>query len=154
MEAEGFVHRQEPLPLQDGVDLPVPERRPKRRRSRSALVEPAAKRGVLAKAKAKPEGKAKAKAKAKAQAHAQAQAQAQAPAAAAGDVAAFTPVKITDGTRCLARVWAGGHGGQCSWPPAQGQHLCRRHLNNSSHGLVTGGIPEAKLAAFLRANPA
>ena len=25
MEAEGFVHRQEPLPLQDGVDLPVPE---------------------------------------------------------------------------------------------------------------------------------
>ena len=143
MEAEGFVHKQEPLPLQ--VDLPVPERRPKRRRSRSSFVEPAAKRGVLAKAKAKPEGKAKAKAKA--------QAQAQAPASAAGDVAAFTPVKVTDGC-CLARVWAGGHGGQCSWPPAQGQHLCRRHLNNSSHGFLTGGMPEAKLAAFLRANPA
>ena len=25
----GFVHRQEPLPLQDAVDLPMPERRPK-----------------------------------------------------------------------------------------------------------------------------
>ena len=82
MEAEGFVHRQEPLPLQDAVDLPVPEGRPKRCRSRSALVEPAAKRGVLAKAKAKPEGKAKAKAQAKPKA------QAQAPAAAASDVAA------------------------------------------------------------------
>ena len=52
------------------------------------------------------------------------------------NVAAFTPVKVTDGTRCLARVWAGGHGGQCSWPPAEGQHLCRRHLNNSAHGLL------------------
>ena len=59
----------------------------------------------------------------------------------------FTPEVVDDGSRCLARTWNGGRGGQCKAKPAQ-DGLCKVHLRSHAHGLVTGDIPAAKLAQF------
>ena len=65
----------------------------------------------------------------------------------------FTPT-ITDGTRCLARTWSRGRGGQCSCRPSKRKKLCLGHWKNAkkeiglTHGLVTGAIPGPKLLEF------
>ena len=70
--------------------------------------------------------------------------------------ASFTPTPVTDGTRCLARTWNGGCGGQCNLPPDSSSEIgvCKRHQRDDqrSHGLVTGPIPPQKLDAFRRAS--
>lgn len=70
------------------------------------------------------------------------------------DAEHFTPTCITDGTRCLARVWNEGQGGQCACPPDNGSDVDvrRRHRApaQQSRGLVTGPIPQGKLDAFRR----
>jgi transposase-like protein len=69
-----------------------------------------------------------------------------------GNPCEFTPTSVTDGTRCLARTWNQGRGGQCACAPESGSNpeVCRRHRlpAQQSHGLVNGPIPEAKLIAF------
>eukprot|EP00931_Biecheleriopsis_adriatica_P070188 TRINITY_DN43975_c0_g1_i1.p1 TRINITY_DN43975_c0_g1~~TRINITY_DN43975_c0_g1_i1.p1 ORF type:complete len:335 (-),score=78.11 TRINITY_DN43975_c0_g1_i1:97-1101(-) len=63
---------------------------------------------------------------------------------------AFTPVVSRQ--LCMARVWAGGIGGQCPlFPVVHG--LCKKHFTAQSsgtlsHGRVDGPVPEAKLAEF------
>ena len=68
--------------------------------------------------------------------------------------ATFTPTAVNDGTRCLARTWNNGCGGQCALPPDAGSEVCKRHVSEQqqSHGLVTGPIPPQKLQAFRRAH--
>ena len=57
----------------------------------------------------------------------------------AGEIPAWVPGEFTpsdpilDGSKCLARVWADGYGGQCCRRPLNGQVLCKAH----SHGTVT-----------------
>ena len=75
------------------------------------------------------------------------------PGAAAGleaRFAQFTPVCVVDGSRCLARTWGGGQGGQCRSKPCGEDGLCKVHHRCHSHGLVPGEIPipPAKLAEF------
>ena len=43
----------------------------------------------------------------------------------------FTPTLVNDGTRCVARTWNGGIGGQCNRPPDAGPTVgvCRRHAS-------------------------
>ena len=64
----------------------------------------------------------------------------------------FTPVCVTDGSRCLARTWNAGRGGQCAAAPERDSEaqVCARHRlpAQQAHGLVTGAIPPVKLAAF------
>ena len=66
----------------------------------------------------------------------------------------FTPSSV-DMSRCLARVWSGGRGGQCANAPLPGEDLCKRHAakfgKDGCHGKVTGGIPEKKLKEFEKA---
>ena len=65
----------------------------------------------------------------------------------------FTP-EFTDKTRCLARTWSKGRGGQCRCFPTTKEHICRRHNADTktgrgpTHGLVSGSIPQSKLLAF------
>ena len=63
----------------------------------------------------------------------------------------FTPPSV-DMSRCLARIWSGGRGGQCANPPLPGEDLCKRHAakfgKDGCHGKVTGEIPEKKLKEF------
>ena len=77
------------------------------------------------------------------------------PAADADSPDMFTPSRVTDGTRCLARTWNQGRGGQCASAPENGsdaQVCCRHRLPaQQAHGLVTGAIPAPKLAAFQKA---
>jgi len=64
----------------------------------------------------------------------------------------FTPANI-DKTRCLARTWACGQGGQCTGRPREGAIFCNTHTKDEkwrAHGRVDGEIPEVKLRAFLR----
>ena len=76
--------------------------------------------------------------------------------AAAGDVAPwvageFTPADaILDGTKCLARLWAGGVGGQCKKRPVPDSDLCKAHRAHQAHGKVDGPVPLAKLREFRR----
>ena len=72
-----------------------------------------------------------------------------APAAEPPPARPCTPA-IVSHDLCLARVWAGGAGGQCQIRrPDQGV-LCRRHMQDQKHGLVTGDVPPDKLAEFRR----
>ena len=66
----------------------------------------------------------------------------------------FTPQHINE-KRCLARTWDDGHGGQCTrFALNDNSKLCSAHKAESdrpgglTHGLVTGAIPERKLAEF------
>jgi hypothetical protein len=68
----------------------------------------------------------------------------------------FTP-SVVDGSKCTARVWGNGCGGQCHNCPTQGKSLCRMHLKQTyaSAGLplgwVTGEILRRKLLEFVSA---
>ena len=120
-EEEGFV---------DGRPLPLPVH-PSRKRKRYASVRPAR---VVACRAAPPLPPPQPQA---------------ALAEAAQQVAErpFTPECVNDGSRCLARTWGGGKGGQCKSKPIQ-DGLCKTHLHSHAHGLVTGDIPPAKLRQF------
>ncbi|CAJ1412704.1 unnamed protein product [Effrenium voratum] len=85
------------------------------------------------------------------------------PAAASPRSGSRTPVRGDgsrgdgDPSRCLARVWAEGKGGQCQKPAEEGG-LCKQHVTDASkhkgvpcHGFVDGEIPAAKLEAFRKA---
>lgn len=62
----------------------------------------------------------------------------------------FTPAVI-DYSRCLARTWNNGAGGQCTKAPAEMQVFCLMHVDKwVQHGRVDGPIPEKKLAEFKR----
>ena len=76
------------------------------------------------------------------------------PAPSTSDWLEFTP-KTIDDQRCLARTWDDGYGGQCTRTPLNDNcKLCSAHKAESqrprglTHGWVTGGIPERKLAEF------
>mmetsp|Transcript_13858 Transcript_13858/g.37662 ORF Transcript_13858/g.37662 Transcript_13858/m.37662 type:complete len:706 (-) Transcript_13858:219-2336(-) len=61
----------------------------------------------------------------------------------------FTPA-VVDQTRCLARIWNYGQGGQCSRSRCAGD-FCFQHAKDEfwrSHGRVTGPVPPAKLRDF------
>eukprot|EP00928_Gymnodinium_smaydae_P021131 TRINITY_DN18224_c0_g1_i1.p1 TRINITY_DN18224_c0_g1~~TRINITY_DN18224_c0_g1_i1.p1 ORF type:complete len:488 (-),score=94.34 TRINITY_DN18224_c0_g1_i1:73-1536(-) len=65
----------------------------------------------------------------------------------------FTPSKV-DMSKCMARTWAGGRGGQCGQRPSAGTPFCAAHLRGKGwrgHGRVDGPIPAAKLKEFLDA---
>ena len=66
----------------------------------------------------------------------------------------FTPSAV-DASRCLARVWNGGCGGQCTRRPQAGADLCAGHARNVAKdawlGKVTGEIPAKKLREFEKA---
>ena len=76
---------------------------------------------------------------------------------AAGDVppwqpGEFTPADaIVDGTKCLARVWGNGLGGQCRKRPLPDLDVCKTHRGEQTHGKVTGPVPLAKLREFRKA---
>ena len=68
----------------------------------------------------------------------------------------FTPREV-DVTRCMARTWGEGVGGQCNARPVQScEGLCKRHSGQQTgpgwHGRVDGPIPEAKLREFRKAS--
>ena len=67
------------------------------------------------------------------------------------DWASFTPACVLDGSRCIARLWAGGTGEQCSMAPLRGRWVCRRHAPNSPHGYVNEEIPPEKMEEFMLA---
>ncbi len=81
------------------------------------------------------------------------------PDASRGQLRDFTP-SIIDDCKCLARVWAGGEGGQCSSKRVPDSRYCKRHSDmhsafmqnlprgNGWHGPVDGEIPASKLAEF------
>ena len=62
----------------------------------------------------------------------------------------FTPQDI-DFTKCLAREWNVGRGGQCGKKPLPNSIVCGTHTDTRtgeakvSHGFVNGPIPEKKL---------
>eukprot|EP00929_Paragymnodinium_shiwhaense_P112899 TRINITY_DN8115_c0_g2_i1.p1 TRINITY_DN8115_c0_g2~~TRINITY_DN8115_c0_g2_i1.p1 ORF type:complete len:537 (+),score=111.33 TRINITY_DN8115_c0_g2_i1:93-1703(+) len=134
----------------------------------SAAVKPKAKTKAKQKAKSAPKPKPAPKAKAKSKAppptsstpkKAAEKAKPEAPKpkpvvqAAAGTDGwqAFTPAKI-DKTKCLARTWASGLGGQCT-RAAEAGGICKMHMVEDkwrTHGRVDGPIPEAKLLEFQR----
>lgn len=59
----------------------------------------------------------------------------------------FTP-DVIDKSRCLARIWLRGRGGQCSVPVPGGRELCCSHEQLSTYGRVDGPVPLAQVAAF------
>jgi hypothetical protein len=52
----------------------------------------------------------------------------------------FTPATINK-SKCYARTFSGGRGGQCNSVPMPGCSLWVRHSKSASHGLVDGAIP-------------
>ena len=62
----------------------------------------------------------------------------------------FTPQHI-DATKCLAREWNVGRGGQCGNNPLPESNVCALHTDkhtgeaNVPHGFVDGPIPEKKI---------
>jgi len=84
-----------------------------------------------------------------------AEAEKAAEAAAAAEVwKHFTPADVNT-TKCLARVWAGGAGGQCRTGRKEGSDFCPSHAKSNSwkaHGRVDGPIPVKKLQEFLNAS--
>ena len=79
------------------------------------------------------------------------------PQTASDEWAAFTPAEL-DASRCMARTWAGGRGGQCKSRPGQGGRFCTVHGRQSDeharggsggwHGAVDGPVPPRKLVEF------
>ena len=75
----------------------------------------------------------------------------------AGQIAAwvageFTPDNpVLDGTKCLARVWASGVGGQCRKRPLPNSEVCKAHQRDQAHGKVNGPVPLPKLREFRKA---
>eukprot|EP00445_Apocalathium_hangoei_P078215 CAMPEP_0204173124 /NCGR_PEP_ID=MMETSP0361-20130328/44726_1 /ASSEMBLY_ACC=CAM_ASM_000343 /TAXON_ID=268821 /ORGANISM="Scrippsiella Hangoei, Strain SHTV-5" /LENGTH=262 /DNA_ID=CAMNT_0051131353 /DNA_START=53 /DNA_END=840 /DNA_ORIENTATION=- len=71
----------------------------------------------------------------------------------------FSPQTI-DLSRCMARVWADGVGGQCKSAVVSDDSLCAIHrkkqegLAGLAHGRLDGPVPENKLAEFRRAQAA
>ena len=60
----------------------------------------------------------------------------------------FTP-SIVDPSKCMARTWAGGRGGQCTKPRSAGERYCKLCKRGKlAHGAVDGPIPEKKLIEF------
>ena len=63
----------------------------------------------------------------------------------------YTPTEI-DATRCMARTWWNGKGGQCGNKPGAGGRFCGGHKKKEGkpgwHGAVDGEIPAEKLAEF------
>ena len=66
----------------------------------------------------------------------------------------FTPQDI-DYTKCLAREWNVGRGGQCGKKPLPNSNVCGMHTDRRtgeakvSHGFVNGPIPEKKTRRVL-----
>ena len=66
----------------------------------------------------------------------------------------FSPGPI-DMSKCKARVWNGGLGGQCKSQCVGGSDFCTTHgkQNESgrlTHGRIDGDIPERKFQEFVR----
>ena len=65
----------------------------------------------------------------------------------------YTPRSI-DLTRCMARTWNDGKGGQCGKPKRPGGRFCLFHAKQEGekgwHGAVDGDIPLGKLVEFRR----
>ena len=63
----------------------------------------------------------------------------------------YTPTEI-DATKCMARTWGNGKGGQCGNKPEAGGRFCGAHKKKEGkpgwHGAVDGEIPAEKLAEF------
>ena len=63
----------------------------------------------------------------------------------------YTPSEI-DTTKCMARTWGNGSGGQCRYKPDAGSRFCAGHKKKEGmrgwHGAVDGEIPAEKLAEF------
>ena len=63
----------------------------------------------------------------------------------------YTPTEI-DATKCMARTWGNGSGGQCARKPEAGCRFCVSHKKKEGkpgwHGAVDGEIPAEKLAEF------
>jgi hypothetical protein len=59
----------------------------------------------------------------------------------------FTPSRI-DPSRCMARIWADGRGGQCTKAKSAGGRFCKVCARKLAHGAVDGPIPEKKLLEF------
>ena len=76
-------------------------------------------------------------------------------AALAPEWKCYTP-DIIDPTRCMARTWSEGKGGQCAKKPKPGMRFCLFHAKQEGdqgwHGAVDGEIPPGKLAEFKRKN--
>jgi len=80
------------------------------------------------------------------------EAPAEAPAAAPVTWHAFTPTEVSS-VCCQARTWGGGKGGQCPRVKPEGSDFCVNHTKGDKwmvHGRVSGEIPAAKLAEFVR----
>ena len=64
----------------------------------------------------------------------------------------FSGARVLDGSRCLARSWNAGQGGQCSNKPQPDQPFCRKHVATwKTHGCVDGEIPANKMQEFRKA---
>lgn len=63
----------------------------------------------------------------------------------------FTPEHV-DLTKCLARIWNAGRGGQCDRRRMEGRQVCKMHSRYQNHGLVTGAIPPRKLREYQKAS--
>ena len=76
-------------------------------------------------------------------------------AAVAPEWKCYTPDMI-DLTRCMARTWNDGKGGQCLKKLKPGMRFCPFHAKQEGdqgwHGAVDGEIPPGKLAEFKRKN--
>ena len=63
----------------------------------------------------------------------------------------FTPA-IVDRSKCMARTWKDGNGGQCRTRPGFDGRLCKMHADKKGGltwlGEVDGDIPEGKLKEF------
>ena len=58
---------------------------------------------------------------------------------------------VVDHTKCLARIWAGGAGGQCTRPRVEKTKYCKQHADEKTrkrHGCVIGGITPEVQALF------
>ena len=66
----------------------------------------------------------------------------------------FTPKEV-NWSRCMARTWCGGQGGQCGFVPVGSGRYCKAHGAKEGKstwlGAVDGPIPERKLVEFMKA---
>ena len=63
------------------------------------------------------------------------------------DWRSFTPSEI-DPSKCMARTWNFGKGGQCTKSKLAGERFCKGCARRLVHGAVDGPIPEKKLIEF------